>query len=252
MGEPISIASVPRLKLGQRVTQQLLETVRHLAPGTKLPTESELTRQLGVGRSTLREALNALAALGNLEVRHGQGIFVLAPPAADAEHQRPEAIEVALAKGVTRDLLEARLILEVALARLAAQRRTEVDLQEIEAILEAHERSLDNPLRYGSAFHVLLSETARNEVLSVLLKSFLKSLMDPGGLGSMNNWRDSRPGNSKNTGASMTPSRRATRSCRRSGCAATSTRWSCTIGRSEASKAQAGFPIEGLARIGGG
>jgi len=181
MGEPISIASVPRLKLGQRVTQQLLETVRHLAPGTKLPTESELTRQLGVGRSTLREALNALAALGNLEVRHGQGIFVLAPPAADAEHQRPEAIEVALAKGVTRDLLEARLILEVALARLAAQRRTEVDLQEIEAILEAHERSLDNPLRYGSAFHVLLSETARNEVLSVLLKSFLKSLMDPWG-----------------------------------------------------------------------
>jgi len=82
---------------------------------------------------------------------------------------------------VTRDLLEARLIIEVATVRLAAQRRTEVDLQEIEAVLQAHERSLDNPMQYASAFHVLLCEAARNEVLGSLFKSFLKRLMDPRG-----------------------------------------------------------------------
>ncbi len=179
--ERIAIASVPRLKLAQRVTQQMLDTVRKLAPGTKLPTESELSHQLGVGRSTLREAINGLTALGVVEVRHGQGIFVLAEAAPKDGRETPDDIEVALAKGVTRDLLEARLIIEVAIARLAAHRRTDVDLQEIEAVLEAHERSLDNPISYASAFHVMLSEAARNEVLAGLFKSFLKRLMDPRG-----------------------------------------------------------------------
>jgi len=178
--EPVSIQSVPRQKLGERVAQQVLETVRKLAPGTKLRTEKELTRQLGVGRSTLREAINGLAVMGVLEVHHGQGIFVSAA-AADNMDAKEEGIAVALAKGVTRDLLEARLIIEVATARLAAQRRTDVDLQEIEAVLQAHERSLDNPIPHASAFHVLLSEAARNEVLTSLFKSFLKRLMDPRG-----------------------------------------------------------------------
>ncbi len=90
---------------------------------------------LGVGCSTIREAVNGLAMLGAVEIRHGQGAFV-ANAAAGLE--APDAIAVALARGVTRDLFEARLIIEVETARLAAARRTETDLREIEQALVDH------------------------------------------------------------------------------------------------------------------
>ena len=57
-----------------------MEAFRDLPPGTKVPSERELTKDLGVGRSTVREALNGLAVLGVLTIRHGQGAFI-----ADAE-----------------------------------------------------------------------------------------------------------------------------------------------------------------------
>ena len=55
--------------------------IRELPPGTKVPSERELTKELGVGRSTVREALNGLAMLGIVEIRHGQGVFVTGEPA---------------------------------------------------------------------------------------------------------------------------------------------------------------------------
>ena len=53
-----------------------MEAFRDLPPGTKVPSERELTKDLGVGRSTVREALNGLAVLGVLTIRHGQGAFI--------------------------------------------------------------------------------------------------------------------------------------------------------------------------------
>ena len=70
-----------------------------------MPSERELMQALNVGRSTVREALNGLVMLGVIEIRHGQGAFVTERPHSQAE---PEAIAAALAKGVTRDLLEVR------------------------------------------------------------------------------------------------------------------------------------------------
>ena len=60
-----------------------MEAFRDLPPGTKVPSERELTKDLGVGRSTVREALNGLAVLGVLTIRHGQGAFI-----ADARRTR--------------------------------------------------------------------------------------------------------------------------------------------------------------------
>ena len=61
---PFSLEQAPRRKLAETVARQLLSAVRDLAPGTRLPSEKELTQMLGVGRSTVREALNGLALLG--------------------------------------------------------------------------------------------------------------------------------------------------------------------------------------------
>ena len=84
MQEPISKVSLspaPRRKLTETVAEQLLTAIRKLPPGTKVPSERELTKELGVGRSTVREALNGLAMLGVVEIRHGQGVFVTSEPA---------------------------------------------------------------------------------------------------------------------------------------------------------------------------
>jgi DNA-binding FadR family transcriptional regulator len=121
---------IVRTKLAQSVADRLVSDIRarNLPPGTRMPSERDLMEQLGVGRSTIREATNGLAMLGVLEIRHGQGAFVLDPSARAA---LPPAIAAALGRGVTRDLFEARELVEVHTARLAAELRTDADLREI-------------------------------------------------------------------------------------------------------------------------
>ena len=108
---------------------------------------------------------------------------VSAEPATGDAPTEPDVRALALAKGVTHDLLEARQIVEVAIARLAAERRTEAELREIEAVLEAHRAALTNPrppIQQASQFHVLLAEAAHNEVLAGVFHSFRKLMLDRG------------------------------------------------------------------------
>jgi GntR family transcriptional repressor for pyruvate dehydrogenase complex len=75
MQEPnskLTLSPAPRRKLTETVAEQLLAAIRLLPPGAKVPSERELTKDLGVGRSTVREALNGLAMLGIVEIRHGR------------------------------------------------------------------------------------------------------------------------------------------------------------------------------------
>jgi GntR family transcriptional repressor for pyruvate dehydrogenase complex len=178
----LRLQPAPRQKLAETVAQQLLEGIRtnRLAPGTRIPSERELMSALGVGRSTIREALNGLALLGVIEVRHGQGAFVAARPTVP---QTPAAIETALAKGVTRDLLEARGGMELLIAELAALRRTEADLRELEAVLahSAAELAAGRSAAAPSAqFHLELAEAAHNEVLAGFVSSILELLVERG------------------------------------------------------------------------
>jgi GntR family transcriptional regulator, transcriptional repressor for pyruvate dehydrogenase complex len=171
------LTQAPRRKLAETVTEKLVQAIRPLQPGTQLPSTQELTKLLGVGRSTVREALNALATLGIVEIRHGMGVVVAERPALD---DGSETITVALAKGVTRDLLEARQIVEVATARLAAQRRTDTDLRDIEVLLESHANCVDYPIKPASEFHVLIAEASHHEVLVGVFRSFLKPMVTRG------------------------------------------------------------------------
>jgi len=176
-----SFSRAPRRKLSETVAEQLLEAFRDLPPGTKVPSERELTLELDVGRTTVREALNGLAMLGVIEIRHGQGAFITVPHAAEAAGQDPHAaLTAALERGVTREFIEARLLVEVAVARLAAQRRTDEDLRQIESALAEQERTQAGPLNellsVATRFNVLLAEAAHNEVLAGMTRSFV-SLM---------------------------------------------------------------------------
>jgi DNA-binding FadR family transcriptional regulator len=106
------------LRLRQRyeqVADRIAADIRagRLAPGTRLPSERDLARRLEVGRASVREAIAALQVAGMIETRPGSGSFV----AAHAAERTREAHDSS-----PSDLLEARALLEPAVARLAAQR----------------------------------------------------------------------------------------------------------------------------------
>jgi GntR family transcriptional repressor for pyruvate dehydrogenase complex len=171
-GTRVSLEPASRRKLSETVAEQLMEAFRDLPPGTKVPSERELTKDLGVGRSTVREALNGLAVLGVLTIRHGQGAFIAEDVPAEAkDDSHHPALTAALERGVTREYIEARLLDE--------------DLQRIEAALAVQERSLkaedmDATLGVATSFNVLLAESAHNEVLSAMVQVFVELMKERG------------------------------------------------------------------------
>src|ERR1041385_2103982 len=99
----LGLSPVTRRKLTETVAEQLLAAIRELPPGTRVPSERELTRELGVGRSTVREALSVLAMRGSCEIRQGRGVCVTEAAPADRE---PSVITAALERGVTSEFIE--------------------------------------------------------------------------------------------------------------------------------------------------
>lgn len=147
-----------------------------LAAGSKLPSERELSRTLGVGRSVVREALRSLDLLGLISVRQGDGTYV---QVSDAK-LLPRIIEWGLVLGRPRtfELVEARCHIEGSLASLAASRRNEQQLEELSAILRtmAAAETREDFLQADVAFHLKVGEIAGNAVLSDVLAS-IKSLL---------------------------------------------------------------------------
>jgi GntR family transcriptional repressor for pyruvate dehydrogenase complex len=174
-----SLKPAPRQKLAETVAQQLFEAIRDLPPGTRVPPERELTKELGVGRSTVREALNGLALMGVVDIRHGQGVFVAE---RKNEDDSTDALEQALMKGVTREFIEARLVVEVEIARFAAERRTDGDLQQIAETIEELKRALGAPtkraLKPATQFNLAVAEAAHNEVLASLMRPFVRLMIE--------------------------------------------------------------------------
>src|ERR1700733_9528054 len=179
---PFSLAPARRQKLADTVVEQILAEVnqRGLKPGTRMPSERELQRLLGVGRSTVREAMTGLSALGVVDIRHGEGAFVARDPAVFGA---TDEIATALSKGVTRVLLEARRPIETEIARLAALRRTDSDLNALRAILKEHADLMaahQSAARQAAQFHLLLADSAHNEVLAGFVASYRRLLVDRG------------------------------------------------------------------------
>jgi GntR family transcriptional regulator, transcriptional repressor for pyruvate dehydrogenase complex len=168
--EPITFDQVPRRKLAETVAARILTAVRDQPAGTRLPTERQLTESLGVGRSTVREALNGLALIGVVEIRHGQGTTAL-----------PTAFELGTVEA--RQLHEARGVIEIEVARLAAIRRTPEQLTALDALLDDHKADLQAgrpPVVQASRFHLLLAEAADNAVFASVLRPYFRLMFERG------------------------------------------------------------------------
>jgi GntR family transcriptional repressor for pyruvate dehydrogenase complex len=177
---PPRLVSLVRPKLATAVAEQLLDRIRsqRLPAGTRLPSERDLMAALGVGRSTIREAINGLAMTGVLEIRHGQGAFVLDPTISPAA-----SIATAIARGETDELFEARTLVEPEAARLAAERRSAADLEALDEILADHRHAIEaggSTVPAAVAFHARIAAASGNDVLAALVTSFGDRLAERG------------------------------------------------------------------------
>lgn len=158
-------------------------------PGGPLPVEAELCETLGVGRSSVREAMRVLTDKGMVEVRPRTGARVLDRTAW--RRLDPDLVRWTLANGADHDfladLVEARRIFEPAAAALAAERATGADLAGIEAALDAMETALPRVGRAGDleecvnadvAFHKAILAGTGNAVLGefeVIIEAALRA-----------------------------------------------------------------------------
>ncbi|WP_370264877.1 FadR/GntR family transcriptional regulator [Streptomyces sp. V4I8] len=157
----------------ERLREQI--TDGHWPVGTKLPGETTLARELGVGRSTVREALRALAGAGLVQPRQGAGVFVIATEPAEDWPTR-------LRRAAVSDVYEVRMAVEVQAARLAAHRRTPEDVTAMEAALEGRRAaSAGDDVTFVDAdiaFHATVVAAAHNPVLADLFTEFTPVLRD--------------------------------------------------------------------------
>ena len=156
-------------KLSLRVVHQFLEYLAagDLQPGDRLPSEADLSRQWNVGISSVREALAVLDGLGVTEVRQGAGRVVQGLTFAALADPR---IGPALVDGqMLLDLYEVRVTVESQIARHAAERATD---QEIEKLREAALRMVQrvetghDGLDEDGAFHRTLAQCSHNRVFA--------------------------------------------------------------------------------------
>ncbi len=172
----------------EQIADRLLVQLRSgaFAPGQRLPGERELALGMGVGRASVREALGWLQVRGLIETRPGAGSYVVQDVAdrlGPDPGGRPPAAPLPAADASPSALLQARLILEPAVARLAAARRPDAGpVDELLAVMEASTDAADPAARArwsdaDRAFHREVAAAAGNPVL-LALADHVAALMD--------------------------------------------------------------------------
>jgi GntR family transcriptional regulator, transcriptional repressor for pyruvate dehydrogenase complex len=164
------LSPVDKPDLHGDVTQQLAALAAALPPGARLPTERDLGERLGVGRSTLREALKPLQFIGAVRAVQGAGLTV--GPADPDAVARMLGLGLMFQRPTVREVIAARRLLEVEIAGLAALHASPTDLTTLrQAVEAARTYAAERPrvAKADVAFHVALARASGNTVLRYLV-----------------------------------------------------------------------------------
>jgi GntR family transcriptional repressor for pyruvate dehydrogenase complex len=163
-------------RLADQVMSQIRERINRgeFAVGDRMPSEPELMQQLGVGRTTVREAIRVLAHMGHLEVRQGSGTFVTSLTGNVGLAER-------LCQAHVREVYQVRRALEVEIVRLAAVKSDAKDLETIRMLIEQLKANLKAGTREAFldtdlALYAALAASTKNSVLIDLYASFAQAL----------------------------------------------------------------------------
>ncbi len=147
--------------------------------GEKLPAERELAKLLGISLPSLREALRVLSILGIAEIRPGSGTY-LRSSLSDWSSD-PFSLLFNLSRPFHIDLFEARMGIEGVITELAAKKRTEEDLQKMEAALQkmrSHSENKVEYIKYEIEFHQAIITAAKNTILQDFMEKMYKILYE--------------------------------------------------------------------------
>jgi DNA-binding FadR family transcriptional regulator len=170
----LKIRPVARQSLVDVVVERIREVIEkgHLKPGDRLPTEAELTAQLGVSRTVVREAVSQLETLGLLHVQRGRGMFVASGSSLTSCVQMLRSA-LALSPRELVQFTEFRTAIECHAARRAAETATPQDLAELENLCEEMDREGRDHLeamQLDFQFHRKLMALTSNELMLRVLE----------------------------------------------------------------------------------
>lgn len=152
--------------LSEKVADQILKMItldKRFNIGDKLPNENDLANELGVSRTTLREAVKFLIAHNVLEIRRGKGTYVADNKDLNEDYGFSELENLLLG---AMDLFEMRIMFEPSMTRYAVERATDEDIEEIVKlgeILQQHISDAHIRTEYDHEFHYAIARATKNE-----------------------------------------------------------------------------------------
>lgn len=181
--ENIEVRSIP---------QQISDHIKHeivtgrLRPGDKLPSLDDLSESMGVSKPTVREALQSLNESGLITIIKGRngGYFITESYPDKLMNSMYEMITFSLTfnKMQTNDLLEVRKLIEIPCAGLAAERRTENDLEKLQMMKsqlnDCDKLSMQEILHLDLRFHMSIADCTQNPLTKTIINAITKSYLE--------------------------------------------------------------------------
>jgi DNA-binding FadR family transcriptional regulator len=158
------------VKVGEAIAQDIVRKIgaEGLAPGTPLPSEAQMIEEYGVGRGSLREALRILEVHGLISIKPGPRGGPIVAEVSAAAFGRMASLYFQAARMTFRELMEARLVMEPVMARLAAERREPDKVELLRSIAQG--TPLDDDagyLSHSGDFHRLVASMSGNGMLNL-------------------------------------------------------------------------------------
>lgn len=156
----------------EAIIKQIRELIAsgQLKPGDRLPAERVLSERLGVGRSHVREAIRKLEFYGVLKTKPQNGTIVAGLGLPALQVLITDMLN--LQGSDFKSLVESRVILEINIAKLAAEHRTEEDIEELKEALKIHKGKLlagEDAVEEDFLFHLKIADASKNTVLKSLM-----------------------------------------------------------------------------------
>lgn len=166
----VVVKSLSRKTLSKQVEEQVIQLLvsGQLKPGDKLPTEMELLEKLEVSRPVLREALSSLESLGVIKRKTREGTFF-----SEKISSEPFSVMLALSIGRIKEIIEARMSLELGLVTLAAEKITDQQLELLRENIDKMKTADDSYPSYDREFHQIIALTVNNNVVAGMIDSLL-------------------------------------------------------------------------------
>ena len=174
------VSPIKKITVVEQAIEKIYDLIReqNLKENDRLPSERNLAQMLGISRPSLREAIRVLDMMGVIKVEQGNGIIIETSQLSESLI-KPLSFALLLNKRVFLELFEARKIIEVECAGLAASRATEEQVKEMFSIFKSLEENKDNrekSITYEIELHECIADASKNLVLKKILTS-IKDLL---------------------------------------------------------------------------